>query len=97
MFIQCRDGILDGTHPCTQEEATQVLTVLFIGNFICTVPSKNVPGNKEKIYECVPLLYCPLVFKDVYLILRVHVDISNRLANSFVGFSVITVTVSLAN
>ena len=23
--LQCRDGILDGTHPCTQEEAIQVL------------------------------------------------------------------------
>lgn len=24
LFAQCRDGILDGTHPCTQEEASQV-------------------------------------------------------------------------
>ncbi|XP_048581539.1 talin-like isoform X2 [Nematostella vectensis] len=24
LYVQCRDGILDGTHPCTQEEASQL-------------------------------------------------------------------------
>lgn len=24
LYVQCRDGILDGTHPCTQEEAAQL-------------------------------------------------------------------------
>lgn len=27
LFVQCRDGILDGTHPCTQEEATQLAAI----------------------------------------------------------------------
>ncbi|XP_073240951.1 talin-like [Porites lutea] len=27
LFVQCRDGILDGTHPCTQEEAIQLAAI----------------------------------------------------------------------
>ena len=96
MFIQCRDGILDGTHPCTQEEATQVLAVLSIGNFICTVPSKNFQEIRKR-FMSVFHYYIVHLFLKMFIILRIHVDISNRLANSFVGFRVITVTVSLAN
>ena len=38
LYVQARDGILDGTHPCTMEEACKVCTSQSMPGLCCQMP-----------------------------------------------------------